>query len=130
LLTASERKAKLTLYPDTKAITDIALQFAHVVRQEREREEIPVQYDGSLRLSWVDFEQWVDKCREKYVSGWSKQYREASLAEVSNQLYQLLEEWQMVERDKETGIISLKATLVRTVGRYPKDYRPEVTEDA
>lgn len=133
LLTLPERKARYTLYPDNKALMDIALQFALVVRREREEEEIPLQFDGTLRLTWVDFEQWVAKCRDQCSGGWSKQYREASLTETARDLYQLLEEWKMVSTDSETGMISLHSALVRIVGTYPKDFtlkqEEEVTED-
>lgn len=128
LLTIPERKARYTLYPDNKAVMDIALQFAQVVRTEREEEDIPIQFDGTLRLTWVDFEQWVDKCRGQFSKGWSKQYREASLRETTRDLYELLEEWKMVSTDLETGMISLHSLLVRIVGRYPKEFKQMLDE--
>jgi uncharacterized protein (TIGR02678 family) len=122
LLTTMERKTRLTLFPDNKAIMDIALQFANIVREEREKVEVPLQLDGSLRLTWVDFERWVDLCRQRFEGGWSKQYREATTHDIARDLYELLEEWKMAATDPETGILSLQPLLVRTIGRYPKDF--------
>jgi uncharacterized protein (TIGR02678 family) len=128
MLTVSQRKAGPNLFPDNKAISDIALQFANIVRRQRDEDEIPLQFDGTIRLTWVDFEAWVGYCKEQFGDGWSKQYREASLRETARDLYELLSDWKMVSQDKETGIISLHPLLVRTIGEYPKDFIPKSEE--
>ena len=120
LLTADEKKAVYTLFPDNKAISDIVLQFATLVREEKEQEEIPLQYDGTLRLTKADFQKWVGKCKEKYGKGWSKQYREATVSETARELLAVLIDWQMASLDKETRVISLRPLLARTIGKFPR----------
>lgn len=122
LLTADEKKAVYTLFPDNKAISDIVLQFATLVREEKEQEEIPLQYDGTLRLTKADFQKWVGKCKEKYGKGWSKQYREATVSETARELLAVLIDWQMASLDKETRVISLRPLLARTIGKFPADF--------
>jgi len=122
MLTLQERKNRFDLFPSNKAICDIALQFANLMRKEQKEEDIPLQFDGSIALTQVDFERRVDQCKNSFGKGWSKQYREASVSETAKDLYKLLEEWQMASRDKETGVISLQPLLARVVGKYPKDF--------
>lgn len=128
LLTLRERKSRYNLFPDNRAICDIALQFASVVRQKRADEQIPLQWDGSMFLTKVDFLNWLRICRERYSAGWSKQYRELNLADTAKELLGLLVEWKMAAVDATAGVISLYPLLVRTVGSYPGDFKPSLVE--
>ncbi|MFA5536756.1 MAG: TIGR02678 family protein [Bacillota bacterium] len=122
LLTVAEKRMLHTLFPDNRAISDIVLQFAKVVREEQAREDIPLQYDGSLCVTPVDFALWVDQCAKLYSSGWSKQYREATPKELVDDLLATLVDWQMAEVDEHTGVIALQPLLARTIGSYSADY--------
>lgn len=122
MLTLPEKRAKFTLFPDNRAIVDITLQFAYIVREIKEKEDIPLQYDGSILLTLTDFERWVKLCQEKFGMGWSKQYREATITQTAKDLLEILEEWKMAARDIETGTIRLLPLLARLIGQYPKDF--------
>lgn len=122
MLTIPEKRAKFTLFPDNRAIIDITLQFANIIRELKENEDIPLQYDGSILLTITDFERWVKHCYEKFGMGWSKQYREATITQTAKDLLEILEEWKMAARDTETGTIRLLPLLARLIGQYPKDF--------
>jgi len=125
LLTLPERRARFALFPDSKAISDIALQFAALIRELVEAGNLVVDAYGRVRLTPVDFENLVDTCRERYSSGWSKQYREAMVSTTANDLMTLLVEWKMLEVEAETGMVLLLPALVRTIGEYPDDFSLE-----
>lgn len=125
LLTVPERRTMFTLFPDNKGISDLVLQFASLVREKQREEDIPLQYDGSLRLTLVDFDRWVKLLQERFGRGWSKQYREATVPQVAAELLRVLVEWQMAEQEPETGVVIIKPLLVRVVGRYPPDFTGE-----
>ena len=129
MLVAPERKARWTLFPDSRAIADIALHFASLVRKLKEEQDIPVQYDGSLRLTQADYRSWVDLCYRQYGHGWSKQYREARLVDLASDLLELLMEWQMAAVDDDTGVVALKPLLVRLAGKYPKEFVKEAAKE-
>ncbi|KJS21399.1 MAG: cytosolic protein [Clostridiaceae bacterium BRH_c20a] len=122
LLTIEEKKAMYTLFPDNKAISDIVLQFANMVREEKNSNAISLQLDGTLHLTPVDFQKWVSKCKDYYGHGWSKQYRELIVSETARELIAVLVDWQMADILDETGVIRLKPLLVRVVGKYPVDF--------
>lgn len=129
LLTLPEQRARFTLFPDMKAISDIVIQLAALARQRRVEDDIPLQFDGSLCLTAPQFREWVRRCRERWGAGWSKQYREAGVAQTARDLLVFLEEWKMAERDPETGAVCLRALLARTTGRYPADFDPSAPQE-
>ncbi|MCF6094033.1 TIGR02678 family protein [Microaerobacter geothermalis] len=122
LLSIPERKMRLNLFPENRGIMDIAIQFAGLVREIRNKEDIPLQYDGTLRLTWIDFERWVSLCKQRFAGGWSKNYREATILTIAQDLYQLLEEWKMATKEPDTGVVVLYPLIARIVGTYPKDF--------
>lgn len=129
MLTLPERKARFTVFPDNKAISDITLHFASVVREQLEKEEIPLQYDGTLRITPVDFERWVQLCKDRYGAGWSKQYREGTVSGIGKELLEHLMDWKMAARDRETGVIILYPLLARLTGDYPRDYKVKISRE-
>ncbi|NMB24629.1 MAG: TIGR02678 family protein [Firmicutes bacterium] len=122
LLTMPERRARFTLFPDNRAISDIGLQFAAMVRKLVDEAGLSVDDEGRIRLTSVDFEDLVLRCWEQYGHGWSKQYREGLVTATARDLEELLANWKMLSRDAETGTLFLMPLLGRTVGEYPADY--------
>ncbi|RJX22574.1 MAG: TIGR02678 family protein [Desulforudis sp.] len=129
LLTLPEQRVRFTLFPDNKAISDIAIQFAAVARERRAEDDIPLQFDGILGLTIPDFQKWVRICKERYGAGWSKQYREAGISQTAKELLAFLVEWKMAERDPETAAVHLRPLLARTTGRYPSDFDPSTVRE-
>lgn len=122
MLTLPERRARFTLFPDNKAISDIALHFASIVREGQNKADLPRQADGTLHLTWVDFEKLVQACKERFGAGWSKQYREGDLSQIANSLLEHLIDWEMAAQVVDTGTIILYPLLIRNVGKYPADF--------
>jgi uncharacterized protein (TIGR02678 family) len=123
-LTLPDRRQLFTCFPDNRALSDLAMQFAGLARRKNRGKEIPLQEDGSIWLTEVEFERWVLECKELFGAGWSKQYREALPSEAAADLLAFLELWRMAER-VENGVVALKPLLARTVCRYPDDFAAE-----
>ena len=126
LLSMTEHKARYTLFPDSRAICDIALQFASVALEQLEGAVL--QPDGSLYLTPLDYLNWVKICHKQFAAGWSKEYREKTVDSVAEELLELLTEWKMAVKDEESGAVFLYPLLARTVGRYPRDFDSPSTE--
>ncbi|GFR37305.1 hypothetical protein PRECH8_06010 [Insulibacter thermoxylanivorax] len=70
-----------------------------------------------------EIEQRVQACKALYGAGWSKQYRtDTSAQEIARELIALWKEWKMADVDEETGMVILYPHLVRTIGRYPREF--------
>ncbi len=130
LLTLPERRLRFTLFPNDRALCDIALQFAGLAREIREEEDIPLQYDGSISLPRSAYQNWVIRLRERYGHGWSKQYRELETRGVARELLALLKEWKLAREDPDTRVISLLPALAKFSGEYPANYPEGVEADA
>lgn len=122
LLVSPERKGRLTLFPENRALSDMTMQLAVLSRERWAALEEAERVGGGLSLSAVEFEQLAMKCKERYGNGWSKEYREALPAETAAALLDYLLRWQMAEQDSESGTITLLPLLARLGCRYPDDF--------
>lgn len=127
LLVADERKQEFTLFPDQKALMDIALHFANYIRAHIE--EYPPDALGNIRLTRVTFEQMITTLHENYGKGWSKQYREGTITSTTNELIDLLVDWEMLEKATDTHAYIVKPLIGRISGNYPKDFTDEEVDE-
>lgn len=126
LLVADERKQEFTLFPDQKALMDIALHFATYIREHLE--EYPPDELGNIRLTRVTFEQMITTLHENHGNGWSKQYREGTISSTTNELIDLLIDWEMLEKATDTNAYIVRPLIGRISGYYPKDFTEEEVE--
>ncbi|HLS09180.1 TIGR02678 family protein [Lentibacillus sp.] len=119
LLVAEEKKQELTLFPDQKAIMDVALHIASFLRRQDSYQPDEL---GTIRISRIALEEIVANVREIYGKGWSKHYREASISTITNELVDLLFDWEMLEIEPVTHAYVIKPLFGRATGHYPKDF--------
>jgi len=123
MLTVTEKKAHMTVFPNQKGISEVILHFATLVRGYVSRNEVHKMPEGMISLTPVEFNRWAGQCKEETGSGWSKEYRDMSLTRLSQELLAELMNWKMARMDDELGLILLSPLLGRTVGNYPVDYQ-------
>ncbi|MUV39025.1 hypothetical protein JNUCC1_02897 [Lentibacillus sp. JNUCC-1] len=120
MLVADENKQELTLFPDQKALMDVALHVAAYVRDHREV-YAPDEF-GRIHVSQLTLEQIVANTQNEYGKGWSKLYREGTPVSVTQDLIELLRDWEMLEETKEMDIYIIKPLFGRVAGHYPADF--------
>lgn len=118
LLTAAEPDYRYDYFPDTKAITDIVLQVSMYLGMHRSNYS-PLE-TGELLLTMGDFDSLLAEVKEQQGYGWSKEYREASLEGLRNEMIQTMESW-MMAKQTEPSILYLQPVLGLLVGSYPKE---------
>ncbi|WP_242966920.1 TIGR02678 family protein [Desulfosporosinus sp. FKA] len=123
LLIAPEPKSALTLFPNQKGISDIALQFSSVLRQQVKEGHPKADSLGRIALTSLEFEQIVKLCKEGYGFGWSKQYREGLIKHTAEELLDFLLDWTFAKRSDEGNLILLQPALGRLAGDYPQEFR-------
>lgn len=123
LLIAPEPKSALTLFPDQKGISDLALQFGSVLRQQLHEGRWTTDSLGRVALTTLQFEQTVKLCKDLYSYGWSKQFREGLVKHTAEELLAFLLDWTFAQRGDEGHSIYLQPALGRLAGDYPQDYR-------
>ncbi|GAE94835.1 hypothetical protein JCM21714_4029 [Gracilibacillus boraciitolerans JCM 21714] len=126
LLAMTERKQRYTLFPDQKAIMNVALHFQDYLREHREHYSINAM--GEIRITNNEFTQLIDIVKSQYGHGWSKKYREMTYTAIALELLQLYKEWELADVEDDTGMLVLKPAIARMTGHYPKDYLMEVNQ--
>lgn len=120
MLVTEERKQELTLFPDQKAVMDIALHVASYMREHAAL--YPTDELGKIRLSRVTLEEIISDVYKIYGKGWSKHYREGSIVSTTNELIDVLYDWEMLEKETLTDAYLMKPLFGRVSGNYPKDF--------
>ncbi|TCL61469.1 uncharacterized protein (TIGR02678 family) [Hydrogenispora ethanolica] len=95
----------------------VILHFARWCRDERQAAP-----DWRGVYTPVELERMVDQCRNRYGSGWTKEYRELGLSKLAAALTEELIAWKMAVADPETKLIELRPPFWRLEGRYPDNY--------
>ncbi|WP_071459666.1 TIGR02678 family protein [Bacillus massilinigeriensis] len=121
LLTVNERRGKLTLFPDQRAVMDVILQVAGIMRERHV--EFPRDELGRVYMTAADFDRILEEAREAYSIGWGKALRESSQTSLFHEIYSTMVEWRLAAKEKDTGRLILFPLLARTVGIYPKDFQ-------
>lgn len=127
IIVSEERKQELTLFPDQKALMDIVLHFSAYLREHME--EYPPDTLGNIRITHITFEQMVANLHRDYGAGWSKQYREGSLTSTTNELIELLQDWEMLVKETDPFAYIIKPLVGRVSGRYPESFLLDVKEE-
>ena len=110
-----------TSFPDTKALSDVVLQFAYVLKENINL--YPISELGIIKMSYPDFENMAMEVSDRFQTGWSKALRDASIKQLSSDLLQVLIDWRMASVEEESSMILLMPLLGRTVGVYPNDFK-------
>lgn len=120
-LSITEPKKHYELFPNTKSVTDIILQLSRYLhdhlQQYRPRE------NGDIVLTEGQLNGIFEELREQYGEGWSKLYRDKSIAAVRQEVVEELIHWCMAS--VEEGFIAIQPLLGVLAGTYPSDYKRE-----
>lgn len=127
MLVAEEKKQELTLFPDQKALMDIVLHFSAYLREHIG--EFPPDTFGNIRITHVTLEQIVMNLHQEYHTGWSKQYREGTITSTTNELIDVLLEWEMLVKETDAFAYMIKPIVGRIAGKYPKQFLVDIKEE-
>jgi len=118
LLSLTEGKQYQSLFPNSKAVTDLILQLSNYLHNNLDR--YPPQENGEIILTEGQLTGIIDDLRIKYGQGWTKYFRDKSSMAIRIELVKALQDWLMAEQRQ--SFIMMKPLLGILVGNYPKDY--------
>ena len=115
-----EKNFRETL-PDQKVISGIAIQVCTTIRELIADRKLTISDDDTLLLSRDQLERVIDLCRERYVEGWSKEYREMPSAKLYQEIISYMTGFLLLERlnDQELKILPPAGKIS---GNYPQDF--------
>jgi len=119
-LSVENPKQYQQVYPNSKAVTDIMLQFSHYLH-DRLHHYQPKE-NGEIVMTEGEMNEAVDTLRNTFEKGWSKYFREKSTNVVREELIDAMKDWMMAEVDEESSLIKIKPLLGVLAGHFPADF--------
>lgn len=119
-LANSDIKQYESVFPNTKASTDIMLQLS--LQLHEKKDYYRPKENGELVFTEGELDQVLGELRETYGKGWSKHFREKTISSIRMEILEVMKDWMMVEVDEETSLIKIKPLFGVLAGRFPDDF--------
>ena len=117
----AEHEPFKNIYPaPNRAISDVVLFFNTILIDMLENNKLNKEQNDSIVISEIEFSQIVKLLKQKYGQGFSKEYREMSEQDLEKQIYDFMEEYDMIRKEEKQFRVMPIAFKVR--GRYPKEF--------
>lgn len=109
-------------FPDSKTISEIVLLVCSEIRKQTEQNILVRNSNDCIYVAMEDFKTIIKNCRDKYVSAWSKEYREIIPEKLVLNIIENMKIWKMLDViDSENIVIYPSAGIFD--GKYPKDFK-------
>lgn len=117
----AEHEPFKNVYPATnRAISDVVLFFNTILIDMLEENKLSKEQNDTIVISEIEFSQIVKLLKQKYGQGFSKEYREMNEQDLETQIYDFMEEFDMIRKEEKQYRVMPIAFKVR--GRYPKEF--------
>ncbi len=113
-------KQQMEVFPGNSTLSDIVLQInSEIVKMVKEGQLIRRE-DDIIQISSSQFELIIEDCRNNYMHGWSKEYREMGIESLRTNVLEFMEGYSMVEKaGREINILPLCG---KVIGFYPMNF--------
>jgi len=101
-----------------KTQDNLVLLFAREVRRKKGEQALRLQPDGSIHITYAEFENWLSKVKDENHRYLPKKYRVMKVSDLSQELLLVLKKWKMATMENDTDIIQLQPLLGRCIGHY------------
>jgi uncharacterized protein (TIGR02678 family) len=126
LLDESKHRFK-HVFPSSKGISDVVLFFNRLILEKMKEKEntLPKKEDETVTISESNFIKLASECKEKYGSGFSKEYRDMSIEKFSKEVREYMKGFRFLKHNKKNREIVLMPLVGKVKGFYPKEYKGE-----
>ena len=111
-----------TVFPGNNSISDILLLCFGEIRKKIEDEEWKTAADESCLMDRIEFEKLIKEVKQKYGSGFSKNYREMPEGEFVKCVIDEMELWMFIRKEEAEHQIKICPLTGKIQGSYPEDY--------
>jgi uncharacterized protein (TIGR02678 family) len=119
-LSITQPRQYQSIFPNTKASTDIILQISKHLHDHLDH--FQPKENGEIIITEGEMDQILEELRQKYQHGWSKYYREKTTIAIREEIIDAMKDCMMVEIDEESHLIKIKPLLGVITGQYPADF--------
>lgn len=108
-------------HPKDAMLPELVMMVCREIRDEIDEGVLLREADDTVLLEQKHFLHLLKVCREKYDTGWSKEYRTMSIDKLCTEVSEYMLNWMMLKKTDETMRILPGAGKV--IGKYPKDFK-------
>lgn len=119
-LSVADGKQYQTLFPDSKASTDILLQLSKYLHDHKDN--FNPKENGEIVMTEGEMDQVISALYEKFSDGWSKYFRDKPANATREELLSVLQDWMMAEVDLSSSLIKIKPLAGVLTGVFPADF--------
>lgn len=120
ILLAEHEPFKNVFPVQNKAIVDIVLFFNTIIINMKEEQKFTIEANDTIIISKEEFSQIVRKLKEDYGKGFSKEYREMNEEELEEQIFDFMEEYDMIRKEEKQ--YRIMPICFKIKGFYPKEF--------
>lgn len=113
-------RQEMDVFPQNNTLSDIVLQVNSEIVRMVKAGKLVRREDDIIQIPMPHFDAIIETCKEAYVQGWSKEYREMSLENLCTTVIEFMEGFSMLE--KEQHEINIMPLCGKVVGSYPPDF--------
>lgn len=110
-------------FPEENTLSDIVLLLFQLLQEEIREGKIEVPLDEQIRIPKENFQRLIEKCKERFGTGFNKTYREMTFAEFYREVSDYMENLMMIEQ--AYGDIYIRSAAGKIMGKYPEDFGKE-----
>lgn len=109
-------------FPGESNLHDIVLLCNGLLLERMEKGSVEVRADESIQMDYVELQNMIQDCKERYGRGFTKKYREMTTGAFVKEVeeYLVLLEWVTVDAD--FNVVHIKPIMGKVTGCYPKDF--------
>lgn len=109
-------------FPNNKAISDIVAFTNTQIIEMYETGKLQKQVNDTIYVSELEFRKIIEKVKEKYGRGFSKEYRDKEIDKIMEEVVEFMMQFDMIRENPETKEYILMPMIFKIKGKYPKEY--------
>lgn len=114
------------VHPRDAMLPEIVLLVCNEIQQRLEQHRIVKMENECIDLKKGAFEELIWECREKWNTGWSKEYREMPRERFIKAVLEYMRDWMIIRESADK--VSVLPSAGKTKGYYPADFKGEADE--
>lgn len=109
-------------FPGNRAISDVVMFFNYLIVNEIKEGRIELKSDDTSVVSKAYFESLVEKLKQNYGMGWSKEYREMKQSDLTEEIISYMKDFNMINLLEDGREIQILPLCGKVVGIYPDSF--------
>lgn len=110
-------------FPNSRAISDIVIFTNTEIIEMYETGKLQKQVNDTIYISEIEFRRLIERVKEKYGKGFSKEYREKDIDKILQEVVEFMLQFDMIRKNIETKEFILMPIIFKIKGKYMGEFK-------